>query len=99
MKVGITYHEKFSQYDLGLGHPFRGDRFIKTLDLFKEKGLLNLPEVVLLSPEPSNKRNLIRVHHEDYINLIFLFNFYFNFFAWFNFSNIFISFFLLQCHK
>ena len=71
MKVGLTYHEKFSQYDLGPGHPFRGDRFVNVKRLFEEQGLLGLPNVVVLKPKPVTKRELLRVHDEDYINLIF----------------------------
>jgi len=69
--VGITYHEKFSQYDLGPGHPFRGDRFINALRLFEEQELFSLPNVTIIKPEPATKQDLLRVHDESYVNLIF----------------------------
>ena len=71
MKVGVTYHEKFRQYDLGPLHPYRGDRFINAKKFFEEKGLFKLPQVVLLTPEPATKQDLLRVHDENYVRLIF----------------------------
>ncbi|MEM2249850.1 MAG: histone deacetylase family protein [Candidatus Bathyarchaeia archaeon] len=69
--VLMTFHEKFKQYDLGEGHPFRGDRFINAMNLFKEQGLLNRPQLKIVEPKPVSKEELLRVHTEDYINLIF----------------------------
>jgi acetoin utilization protein AcuC len=70
-KVVITFHEKFRQYDLGEGHPFRGDRFVNAMQFFKSQGLLNLPEVFVIEPKPASKEDLLRVHSESYVNLIF----------------------------
>ncbi|MEM2691467.1 MAG: histone deacetylase family protein [Candidatus Bathyarchaeia archaeon] len=69
--VLMTFHEKFKQYDLGEGHPFRGDRFINAMNLFKEQGLLNRPQLKIVEPKPVSKEELLRVHTEDYVNLIF----------------------------
>lgn len=71
MKVGVAYHEKFRLYDLGPGHPFRGDRFVNAMQFFREKGLLSLPNVTVLEPKPATKRDLLRVHDESYVDLIF----------------------------
>lgn len=71
LKVGLTYHEKYAQYDLGPGHPFRGTRFKSAVNFFEAQGLLRLKNVVVLKPEPANKQDLLRAHDEDYINLIF----------------------------
>jgi len=71
LKVGITYHEKFQQYDLGPGHPFRGDRFKNAKRYFEEKGLFKLPNVIILRPEPSKKEDLLIVHDESYVDKIF----------------------------
>ncbi|MBS7646649.1 hypothetical protein KEJ24_02260 [Candidatus Bathyarchaeota archaeon] len=70
-KVVMTFHEKFKQYDLGEGHPYRGDRFINALNFFKDQGLLNLPNLAVIAPKPASKVDLLRVHDEDYVNLIF----------------------------
>ncbi len=71
MKVGIAYHEKYCQYDLGPGHPFRGDRFVNTMRLFEEQGLFRLPHVTMLEPKPVTKQDLLKVHDKDYVDLIF----------------------------
>lgn len=71
LKVGLAYHEKYAQYDLGPGHPFRGDRFINAFNFFQAQGLFRQPNVVMLRPEPASKQDLLRVHDENYVNLIF----------------------------
>jgi len=71
LKVGLAYHEKYAQYDLGPGHPFRGDRFTNAVNFFEGQGLFRQPEVVILRPEPASKQDLLRVHDENYVNLIF----------------------------
>lgn len=71
MKVGIAYHEKYCQYDLGPDHPFRGDRFVNTMRLFEEQGLFRLPNVTMLEPKPVTKQDLLKVHDKDYVDLIF----------------------------
>jgi acetoin utilization deacetylase AcuC-like enzyme len=67
----MTFHEKFKQYDLGEGHPFRGDRFINAMNFFKEQSLLSLPQLRVVEPKPASKEDLLRVHSEDYVELIF----------------------------
>lgn len=67
----ISFNEKFKQYDLGEGHPFRGDRFVNAMKFFEEQGFFRTPEVALIQPEPAAKEDLLRVHDEDYVNLIF----------------------------
>jgi len=71
LKVCITYHEKFVQYDLGVNHPFRGDRFIKARNIFDEKGLSQSPNVFYIRPEPAERMDLLKVHDENYVNLIY----------------------------
>jgi len=70
-KVVITFHEKFKQYDLGKEHPYRGDRFANVIKFFEKQGLLNLPEIVLVKPQPASRKDLLMVHEEDYVDLIF----------------------------
>lgn len=71
LNVGISFHEKFQQYDFGSGHPFRGDRFNNALNLFKEQGLMNMPNVTILEPEIARLEDLLRAHNKSYIDLIF----------------------------
>jgi acetoin utilization protein AcuC len=68
-KTLLSFHEKFAQYDLGEGHPFRGDRFKNTIEFFKKQSLLQLCELV--EPTPASKEDLLRVHDPDYVDLIF----------------------------
>jgi len=70
-RVVLSFHEKFRQYDLGEGHPFRGDRFVDAMKFFRERGLLNLPNLMVIEPRPASKIDLLRVHDEDYVDLIF----------------------------
>ncbi len=67
----MAYHEKFGQYDLGAGHSFRGDRFVNAIHFFEEQGLFRLPHVTMLTPKPVTKQDLLKVHDEKYVNLIY----------------------------
>ncbi len=67
----MTFHEKFQQYDLGEGHPFRGDRFPNTMRFFENQGLFKLSQIILIEPKSVSREELLRVHKEDYVNLIF----------------------------
>ncbi|MGB9684294.1 MAG: histone deacetylase family protein [Candidatus Bathyarchaeales archaeon] len=69
--VVMTFHEKFMQYDLGEGHPYRGDRFLNAINFFREQGLLSLPQLKVIEPKPASKEDLLMVHDEGYVDLIF----------------------------
>jgi len=66
-----VYDEKYVQYDLGPGHPFRGDRFTNAMKFFETQGLFKLPNVLLLRPQPAQREDLLRVHDLSYVDLIF----------------------------
>jgi len=70
-KVILTFHEKLRQYDLGEGHPFRGDRFANAMKFFESQGLFGLSEIALVAPRPASREELLRIHTEDYVDLIF----------------------------
>lgn len=70
-RVAFSFHDKFRQYDLGEGHPFRGDRFVNAMQFFESQGLFDLPQILISRPRPASKAELLRVHDEDYIELIF----------------------------
>jgi acetoin utilization protein AcuC len=70
-KTTITFHEKYTQYDLGENHPFRGDRFTNAIKFFQTQGLFNLPQISIVAPQPASKEDLLRVHNESYVDLIF----------------------------
>jgi acetoin utilization deacetylase AcuC-like enzyme len=70
-KAILTFHEKFKQYDLGESHPFRGDRFANAMRFFESQGLLSLSEISVVKPEPVSRKELLMVHDEEYVDLIF----------------------------
>jgi len=67
----MSFHEKFKQYDLGEGHPFRGDRFVNAMKFFQSQGLLDLRDFDLIQPQPAKSEDLLRAHDKDYVDLIF----------------------------
>ena len=67
----LTFHEKFIGYDLGEGHPFRGDRFANAMRFFESQGLFGLSGIVLVAPQPALREELLRAHAESYVDLIF----------------------------
>jgi len=71
LNVGIAYDEKYAKYDLGEGHPFRGDRFVNAMMFFEAQGLFKLPNLLLLRPQPASREDLLRVHDSSYVDLIF----------------------------
>jgi acetoin utilization protein AcuC len=70
-KIMMTFHEKFKQYDLGEGHPFRGDRFANAMKFFESQNLFRFSKIVISEPRPASREELLRVHSEDYVDLIF----------------------------
>jgi acetoin utilization protein AcuC len=70
-KTVITYHEKFKQYDLGKGHPFRGDRFVSSIRFFEQHDLLSFPGLTIIEPQPATLADIERVHDKSYVNYVF----------------------------
>jgi acetoin utilization protein AcuC len=70
-KTVISFHEKLTKYDLGEGHPFRGDRFVNVMKFLEAQGLFQLPQIALVEPQPATKQDLLRVHDERYVDRIF----------------------------
>jgi len=70
-KTAIVFHKKMKQYDLGEGHPFRGDRFVNAMNFFQDQGLFDLSNVVRIEPQPASRENLLSIHKSNYVDLIF----------------------------
>ena len=70
-RVIMTFHENFRQYDLGEGHPFRGDRFANAMKFFESQGLFSLSQITLVAPQPASREDLLRIHNQSYVDLIF----------------------------
>lgn len=58
-------------YDLGEDHPFRGNRFDDAIGLFRKQGALSDHGVVLFEPQSATKADVLRVHDDEYVQLIF----------------------------
>jgi acetoin utilization protein AcuC len=67
----MTYDDGYRKYDLGEGHPFRGDRFPNAFEFFMEQGLFESQKVKVVSPQPALKDDLLMVHDAEYVDLIF----------------------------
>jgi len=70
-KTVISFNERLTEYDLGEGHPFRGDRFVNAMKFFEVQGLLNKAEISLIQPKAATREDLLNVHDEKYVDLIF----------------------------
>ena len=65
--IAIVYHDEIAGYDFGPGHPFRGDRFRRFMDLIEDRGLLSDPRVELVEPDAATDDDLRLVHSDEYI--------------------------------
>jgi acetoin utilization protein AcuC len=70
LKVGIVYSDRVKNYDFGLGHPFRGDRF----DSFMSYYYTTLSESdrfeVFLNEDSASNGDLELWHSKDYIQVM-----------------------------
>jgi len=67
MAIAILYREELKEYDFGLGHPLRGDRF----EIFPKFLTENLPQddnYRFLKAEPATDEDLLLICDKDYIN-------------------------------
>jgi acetoin utilization protein AcuC len=69
-RIGIVYHEKISEYDFGPGHPFRGNRFKKYMDLLEEKGILYKEGIEIIKQEPATDEELQLIHPHEYLRKV-----------------------------
>jgi acetoin utilization deacetylase AcuC-like enzyme len=66
--IGITYHEDYNKYDLGIDHPLVGDKPRKSIEFFKEKNIMK--DIKLFSPEKATEKDLLRAHSKNYVNRV-----------------------------
>lgn len=64
--LSVAYHEKYSEYDLGEGHPFLKDKPKETLKFLKEKGI----ELKILTPEIVEEEIILKVHSKKYLERV-----------------------------
>lgn len=70
MKIAILYHNQLKNYDLGEGHPFRGDRFEIFLNFFKKRFKKFEDRFNLIQPSLATDKDLELVHEKDYIQFV-----------------------------
>lgn len=66
MTIGILYQDGLKEYDFGVGHPFRGDRY----ELFYQFLREHLPEnnnYRIIKAEPATDEDLLLICHQNYI--------------------------------
>jgi len=66
--IGLTYHEDYNKYDLGIDHPLIGDKPKRTMEFLKEKKILE--KVDIFSPEKATEKDLLLVHDPKFIDRV-----------------------------
>lgn len=67
MKVGIIYNNKLKNYDFGIGHPFRGDRFESFMSYFNKILSGSGRFKVIFNEDSASNKDLELWHTRDYI--------------------------------
>jgi acetoin utilization protein AcuC len=70
LKVGIVYSDKLKDYDFGLGHPFRGDRFERFMAYFKNRHFDTEKFEIILNEELASNEDLFLWHKKEYIQAL-----------------------------
>lgn len=66
--IGITYHEDYNKYDLGMDHPLVGDKPKKTMEFLKKKKLLD--KIDTFKPNKATEKDLLLVHDQKYVDSV-----------------------------
>jgi len=69
-RVAVLHHPGLVDYDFGPGHPFRGDRFERFMELLEAYGVLEQGGVDLLRPEAAGDEDLLLVHSGGYVRMV-----------------------------
>ena len=68
LMIGLTYHEDYNKYDLGLDHPLIGDKSRNTLNFFKKKKIID--DIDVITADYASDDDLLRVHPKNYIDKV-----------------------------
>lgn len=66
METSILFSEELKEYDFGIGHPFRGDRYLNFYQFLK-KTLREGTDYTLLNAELATDKDLQKICHKNYI--------------------------------
>lgn len=68
--VALVWDDQLLSYDFGSAHPFTPLRLRLTVDLLREIGLLDDPDVTVLPPRPATEAELTAVHDPEYVRAV-----------------------------
>ncbi|MDQ1600025.1 MAG: acetoin utilization protein AcuC [Actinomycetota bacterium] len=68
--VCVPWDEALVAYDFGPDHPLNPLRVDLTMRLARELGVLDLPNVSLVRPEPATDDELLLVHEKEYVEAV-----------------------------
>jgi len=66
----LIWAEPESRYDFGVDHPLKPERVLLTVGLIRASGLLDRPDVEVLTPDPATDEDITLVHHPGYVELV-----------------------------
>lgn len=67
---GIVYNSKYADVKNPPNHPLQGSRYLKSMEFFKEIGLLSKPNIKLIDPEPAITDEILFAHTKDHLELV-----------------------------
>lgn len=70
MVTGIVYDEKYLEHEQSPDHPESKERLKYTLDFFERNSLFKNQKIRLLEPLLATPKDVLRVHHPTYIELL-----------------------------
>lgn len=70
MPTDIVYHELFAKHEISSGHPESPQRLKAALDCIKKAGLIQVPNVLLVTPKPADLNEIYALHDRDYVEEI-----------------------------
>lgn len=70
MKNAFIYTDLYFRYDYGPTHPLRITRLKLTYELIKAYGLLDLPNIKLITTEKASEEDLLSFHEKRYIDVL-----------------------------
>ncbi|GAA2622019.1 acetoin utilization protein AcuC [Paractinoplanes durhamensis] len=65
----MVWDRALLDYDMG-DHPLNPVRVELTMALARELGILDRPGVQMITPRPAGEADLLRVHHQDYLDAV-----------------------------
>jgi acetoin utilization protein AcuC len=69
-EFGIVYNPKYSDVKNPPNHPLQGSRYLKSMEFFEEIGLLSMPNIKLIDPEPATTDEILLAHSLDHLKLV-----------------------------